>query len=539
MRRRRALLALSAALALGATVPSCGFDWDRYDRRLGEQCTAGQAGCTCEPGSFTECYDGPEATRDVGACRAGTHECNAAGDGYEECRGEITPGIEDCATPADDNCDGQVNEFCATFSVAYGDGDAYGVAVDGDDATILVGATGTGALALGGDPLDTSSAAGPQAFGAKLDGSLAHAWSHTWGGPDEQIARAVAADPDGDAFVAGSFRTSILFGGTLLTADDPEPDAFAARIGKDGTVVWAKRFGGQGLQEATSVVLGASGDVVLAGSFVGAVDFGDGDLTSAGARDVFLVKLAPDGSHVWSERFGDAGDQRGEHLAGDAANNAVVLAGAFDGALDFGAGAELAAADTDAYVARFDGTGQALASRSWPSPGEQVATAVAVDSVGFVYVGGTFEGSIDLGDGEVASKGKRDIFLVKLEPSLEPLWAHTFGDVEDDVLHDIVTDEEGDAVLVATFRGSIDFGGGALAATGGDIALVELDPQGNHLVSRRFGNVSTQGQRYALAIDKQRRILLAGRFAGAIDFGAGVITPPSGDESLFLARFPP
>ena len=53
------------------------------------------------------CYTGPAATRDVGACRAGTQMCNAGMFGA--CVGERLPATETC-NGLDDDCDGAVDE---------------------------------------------------------------------------------------------------------------------------------------------------------------------------------------------------------------------------------------------------------------------------------------------------------------------------------------------------------------------------------------------------------------------------------------------
>jgi hypothetical protein len=72
-------------------------------------------GCVCSPGSTASCYDGPAGTLGVGACVGGTKTCNAQGTAYGLCAGEVLPATESCATPVDDNCDGQINEGCVCF----------------------------------------------------------------------------------------------------------------------------------------------------------------------------------------------------------------------------------------------------------------------------------------------------------------------------------------------------------------------------------------------------------------------------------------
>ncbi|MCC6556610.1 MAG: hypothetical protein IT372_26925 [Polyangiaceae bacterium] len=77
-------------------------------------------GGECSPGATRSCYTGPEGTRDVGACAAGTQVCAPDGSGYGPCEGEVLPGAESCAAEADDDCDGEVNEgcVCAPFATA-------------------------------------------------------------------------------------------------------------------------------------------------------------------------------------------------------------------------------------------------------------------------------------------------------------------------------------------------------------------------------------------------------------------------------------
>ncbi len=62
--------------------------------------------CQCAPGAPADCYSGPPNTLNVGICHGGTQYCNQQGTGYGPCLGEVTPGVEDCNTPDDEDCDG-------------------------------------------------------------------------------------------------------------------------------------------------------------------------------------------------------------------------------------------------------------------------------------------------------------------------------------------------------------------------------------------------------------------------------------------------
>jgi len=63
----------------------------------------------CDPDTTGPCYTGPAGTEGMGICAAGVRTCDASGV-WGRCLGEVLPVPEDCNTPEDDDCDGQVNE---------------------------------------------------------------------------------------------------------------------------------------------------------------------------------------------------------------------------------------------------------------------------------------------------------------------------------------------------------------------------------------------------------------------------------------------
>jgi len=119
-------------------------------------------GCICVPGSMSACYTGGMGTEGVGICIGGMQTCNAAGTGYETCTGEVIPGVETCATPVDDDCDGMVNE----------DGDGC-ICVPGSVSACYTGPMGTagvGICAMGMQTCDAMGTAYGPCVGEMLPG---------------------------------------------------------------------------------------------------------------------------------------------------------------------------------------------------------------------------------------------------------------------------------------------------------------------------------------------------------------------------------
>jgi hypothetical protein len=336
--------------------------------------------------------------------------------------------------------------------------------------------------------------------------------------------------------VAGNFAGSVDFGGGVLTSSGPG-DVFVVKLDASGQHVWSRRFGSASGQVAYGVATDADGSVLVTGVFYGAIDFGGGALTSAGAADIFVAKLDPDGNHLWSRRFGDSANQTAYSIATDTMGN-VVITGTCDGVVDFGAGPLPGAGGGDAFVTKLDAAGNHLWSKRFGDANDQIGYSVAVGGAGDIIVAGALYGSADFGGGPVESAGGSDAFAVKLDADGNHLWSRRFGDAYDQIGYSVAADVAGNAVLTGTFGGLIDFDGGPLtSAGGGDVFVAKLDSMGQHLWSRRAG-AAGQDSGNAIKMDSTGDVVVAGDFAAMADFGAGPLMS-AGASDVFVAKFSP
>ncbi len=223
------------------------------------------------------------------------------------------------------------------FGVAGGYG--AGIATDTTGMIYAVGAFSNGTLSLGGAP-HTNPGGNVDALLAKRDALGAHAFSRSFrdvpGRDLVEILSGVATMPSGDIAVSGRFMGTTDFGGGPLAVVGFS-DTVVARYAADGTHVWSTRFGTSSETHPAGIAVDPTNHVIVTGTLLGAADFGGGALTTAGGTDAFLVKLDPNGAHVWSRRFGDAANQAGRAVATDASGN-IVMVGRNQGTTDFGLG---------------------------------------------------------------------------------------------------------------------------------------------------------------------------------------------------------
>jgi hypothetical protein len=264
---------------------------------------------------------------------------------------------------------------------------------------------------------------------------------------------------------------------------------------------WVKRMGGAGADQCEGVAVDLAGNVVVTGSFSGAADFGQGPLTSAGRRDAFLVKIDPGGAPVWSKRFGSSGDDVATSVAVDAAGN-VFVAGYADLPIDFGGGPVGAQSGmAHVFVAAFGPGGELKFARAFRGGGEHLRPAVTADAAGAVFLTGHFEGEIDFGGKHAKSAGKDDVFVVKISPVGELMWARTAGGAGTDTGSAIAVDPAGHVIVAGESEGPIDFGQGPIGTTRGHQGyVVALDGGGAPLWGRAIG-ARGEGGASGLTID--------------------------------------
>lgn len=153
------------------------------------------------------------------------------------------------------------------------------------------------------------------------------------------IGNGVAVDGAGNVITAGYFQDTVDFGGGDLVSNGQD-DVFVAKLADDGSFVWARTAGGSNQDEAKAVAVDAAGNVYSTGRFRLTADFspgGGGEITSNGNDDIFIYKLNADGSFGWVRGFGGSNIDEGWSIATDSASN-VYVTGFFSGTVDFDPG---------------------------------------------------------------------------------------------------------------------------------------------------------------------------------------------------------
>ncbi|MGH1365623.1 MAG: SBBP repeat-containing protein [Calditrichia bacterium] len=270
-------------------------------------------------------------------------------------------------------------------------------------------------------------------FIAKYDANGLLHWAKEAGGISFEVGLGIAVNSSSQSYITGLFEGAITLGSgeaneTVLTSVDGR-DVFVAKYDADGLLLWAKRAGGPGNDEGFGIEVGLAGSNYITGKFEDTATFGmigtnETILNSQGANDVFVAKLAADGTLLWAKQSGGSGNDQGAEIIVDASGNGY-LTGLFEGVATFGAGEAnetivTSAGATDIFVTKYDSDGLVLWAKQAGGPSGDFSEGIGVDAFGNSYIAGQFEGFATFGAGEanetiLTSAGSADIFVAKYQ----------------------------------------------------------------------------------------------------------------------------
>jgi len=166
-----------------------------------------------------------------------------------------------------------------------------------------------GTMQVGAITLTTSDSQTTNSFIIKTDHLGEPLWAKQISSNDFASSQSIATDTLGNVYVTGNFAGMMDIDGITFSSLGSIADAFVLKMNYLGTVEWAGAFTSTAMEESngTSIITDPNGDVLVFGHFRGMAIFGTTTLTSTtlSLRDLFLLKLSPDGLSIDKNQIGD------------------------------------------------------------------------------------------------------------------------------------------------------------------------------------------------------------------------------------------
>lgn len=261
----------------------------------------------------------------------------------------------------------------------------------------------------------------PDIFLVKYDNDGNVQWVNHIGGNEVDVSYDIYVDPNGNAYITGTFQNSATFGNTVLSpTHTASNDIFIAKYDASGNLIWAKYAlvpfylsyaSGMG------VTADLDGNVFSTGYYTYSVSFGNDTLANTGNRGMFLAKYDINGNALWGRSPGGTGLDYGSAVCTDSNGNVFVTGYFGSSYLNFGGHPALNAnvGYNDVFVAGYDPDGNALWATSIGGPDNDYGMGIAASAEGDVYLTGYFGSyNINFAGHTLTNNGSFDTFLAKI-----------------------------------------------------------------------------------------------------------------------------
>ena len=276
-----------------------------------------------------------------------------------------------------------------------------------------------------------------------------------------------------------------------------------------------------------------------------------------------LTPTVYSGAKTWG---GSASGAQANKLSVDGAGN-LYVAGEYTGTVDFNPGGGAAHASNgaqDAFLSKFDSSGNFQWVKTWGGTGRDVSNSMGVDSSGNVYVFGIFVNTVDFNPAGGATHSSNagsmnNVFLSKFAADGTFQWVKTWGPTDGGAEgYSIAIDGSNNVYAVGDFTGSqCDFNpwnsphdvhpnhptppGSLFGPWLFDAYLSKFDSNGNFIWAKTWG-----GEGYddgpGVAVDSLGNVYVGGMYASqTINFdpagGSGGLGHPAHDSGIMVDVF--
>lgn len=328
-------------------------------------------------------------------------------------------------------------------------------------------------------------------------------WARQIGSTTGDDCQAVAVDSGGNICIAGTTF------GSLAAPNAGSADAFVAKYDASGTILWARQIGTESGDHCQGVATDSAGNVYISGYTYGSLGG-----PNMGSSDAFLLKYDASGGLLWKVQLGTSESDLVLDVAVAASDNAYMC-GYTTGSLG---GPN--AGKNDAFVAKYDDSGNLLWTAQLGTVEDDTGWGVAVDGSGNTYITGYTYGNVG---GPNAGGG--DAYVAKYNPSGSLQWAAQLGTGGDELGSDVAVDGSGNAYISGWTPGS-------LGGQGNDAFIAKYSTSGSLLWTTQLGTGDDDGAR-GVAVDGSGNAYIGGYTTGSLG------GPSAGLTDAFLAKYDP
>ncbi len=345
-------------------------------------------------------------------------------------------------------------------------------------------------------------------------------WVQRAGNTGEDLVSSLAKDSSGNIYATGSFSYNLVFPGIALQGS--YKDMFVLKMDPQGNVIWMAKANGTGDKAGTDIAVDGLGNVYVTGYFQGTATFGDVTLTSA--SDLFVGKLDPNGNWLWASQAGAISNGIDVDGDGDA-----YITGSFYGSCTFGS-TTVSGQSWDVFVAKLYNNGDwGWVLTAGGELGGESGNRIAVNSLGNGAIAGVVSPGSSFGGIQATGSGA---FVAYFDTDG---WTHVNTTENAEATDIVLGDYLGETYVCGFFNQTSSFGGMFPQTSAGDweAFVACMDANGGWAWSARGGGVYND-KAFGIDRDDSGNIYVTGHYGGSATFGS--IPIPGVENNMFAAQ---
>ena len=334
-------------------------------------------------------------------------------------------------------------KWATYFGGSYED-DGYGIVTDTSGNVYITGATFSSDYIASSGAYQTNLDGPEDAFIAKFNASGARLWSTYYGGYTFDYGQAITIDFSGNLYITGTTRSNngIATSGayqTYYNSQGSNGEGFLAKFTSSGKLIWGTYHGGTSVggnaDYAWGVSADAFGNIYMSGytnCTSGIATSGAYQTTMQGFNNTFLSKFNSSGNLIWGTYYGGNSADYGGSVCTDLSGNIYITGytNSTAGVATTGAYQTVMAGLEDAFLAKFDSSGNLKWGTYYGGSNPEEAFGICSDAFGNVYISGETGSNSNIattGAYQTSLIGNYDAFLAKFTGSGALAYATYYG----------------------------------------------------------------------------------------------------------------
>ncbi len=280
-------------------------------------------------------------------------------------------------------------------------------------------------------------------------------WLWQAGGEYLDKIMAIKNAPDNDLYITGIIRGEMKFGKQKIEGESKK--LFVARINKRGKADWVTTIPFYDAASGYLLDTDKNGNILLGGVFADTLHCSSKDVISQGHNDIFLIRFLTDGSVDQVKQIGTKGAEKLTALSLDSLGN-VYLTGSYKKTLSIDAleiEAQGKQLEQNNFILQLDSTLKAVWAKPILSTSYAEVTGMVCNDNNQLYLSGNFNHHLSIDTLEYEAKGRSDFFVCKTDTTGNIKWFKTFGGKFSDNVRDIKLNRLGGAMITGSFNDTL------------------------------------------------------------------------------------